>query len=76
MPNESCPRCNSASVYKMRNGIISGDKQVFVRGLGLLAPGTDRMTYLCADCGFYENRILDKDILQGVRQKWEKVSPP
>ena len=73
MPNDRCPRCNSQAVYKMRNGIISGDKHVFVRGLSLLTPQTDRMTYLCADCGYYENHIIDKDILEGVRQKWDRA---
>jgi DNA-directed RNA polymerase subunit RPC12/RpoP len=73
MSNKRCPRCDSQSFYKMRNGIISGDKHVFVRGLGLLTPRTDRMTYLCADCGYYENYIIDKDILLGVTRKWEKV---
>ena len=45
MPNDRCPRCGSPAVYKMRNGIISGDKHVYVRGLSLLTPRTDRMTY-------------------------------
>ena len=53
MPNHKCTRCHSQAVYKMRNGIISGDKCVYVRGLGLLTPRTDRMTYLCAECGYY-----------------------
>jgi len=57
----------------MRNGIISGDKHVFVRGLSLLTPRSDRITYLCADCGYYENHIIDKDILAGVREKWDKA---
>lgn len=73
MSNGRCPRCDSSAVYKKRNGIISGDKHVFVRGLGFLTPRTDRMTYLCTDCGYYENHILDKDILQDVTQKWEKA---
>ena len=72
MLDSRCPRCNSRAVYKMLNGIISGEKNVYVRGLGFSSPKTDRMTYLCTSCGYYENYLTDKSILQKVTQKWEK----
>lgn len=73
MLNGRCPRCNSRAVFKMTNGITSGDKHVFVRGLGFSSPRTDRLTYLCTACGYYEDYITDKAILQKIANKWEKV---
>lgn len=73
MLNGECPRCNSKAVYKKNNGIISGEKHVYVRGLGFSSPRTDRTTFLCTSCGYYENYINDKTILEKVTQKWEKA---
>jgi hypothetical protein len=73
MLDGQCPRCNSQTVFKRTNGIVSGDKHVFVRGLGFSTPRTDRLTYLCTACGYYENYITDKDILEKVVQKWDEA---
>ncbi len=73
MLNGQCPRCQSRSVYRCKNGIISGDKQIFVRGLGFFSSGSDKMTYLCTACGYYENYLADKAVCRKVAAKWEKV---
>ncbi|RLB23368.1 MAG: hypothetical protein DRG71_06115 [Deltaproteobacteria bacterium] len=73
MINGQCPRCKKNTVYRRKNGIISGDKHIFVKGLGLMTPRTDKMTYLCTTCGYYENYVVDKAILGKVASKWEKV---
>jgi len=73
MRNGRCPRGNSRAVYKMTNGIISGDKHVYVRGLDFSSPKTDRLAYLCSTCGYHEYYLTDENILQKVTQKWEKV---
>ncbi len=73
MLNGQCPRCRSRSVYRSRNGVISGDKHIFVRGLGFSSPRSDRMTYVCTACGYYENYISDKAVCRKIASKWEKV---
>jgi len=55
------------------NGIISGEKYVYVRNLTRFTPRSSTMTYLCATCGYYENYITDEKVLAGVRLNWEKA---
>lgn len=76
MLNGRCPRCNSQTVYKMLNGVVtSAGNNVYVRGTAAFgSPKTDRMTLACTTCGHYENFLTDKSILQKIAQKWEKVS--
>lgn len=73
MLNGKCPCCNSTEVYKKNNGITSGDKYIYVHGLSMLTPRTQKMTFVCTQCGLYENYILDEAILKKVKDKWEKV---
>lgn len=75
MKNGKCNNCGSAEIYRSVNGIISGDKQVFVRNLSILSSGTNRMTYICTSCGYYENYIEDAEILNKIARKWEKADP-
>ena len=70
-----CPRCNSRSVFKKVNGVFSGEKHIYVRGVGgFSTPRSERITYVCTTCGYYENYIPDKSILKKVAAKWERVS--
>ena len=73
MLNGQCPRCNSGAVYRRKNGIISGDKHIYVTGLGFSSSRSDKMTYVCTACGYYENYIIDKSICGKITAKWEKV---
>ena len=73
MQNGQCPKCDSTEVYKKMNGIIGGDKKVYVKGLSMLTSPSDHLTILCTECGYYEDYIFDKDVLQKVRGKWDKV---
>ena len=73
MKNGKCNNCNSDQIFRSLNGIISGDKLVFVRHLSRVAPGTDKMTFICTKCGYYENYIVDTEILNKIPEKWEKV---
>ncbi len=74
MKNGICINCGSQEVFKSINGIISGDKHVFVRNLSKLTSRTNKMTYICTACGYYQNHIIDQDILNKVKAKWEKVT--
>ncbi len=73
MENGICKNCNSQNIYKSVNGIISGDKQVYVRNLSIFSSGTNKITFVCTDCGYYENYLEDKEILKKIASKWEKV---
>ncbi len=73
MLNGQCPRCRSRSVYRRKNGIVSGAKHIFVTGLGFTTPRSDKLTCVCTNCGYYENYVADKAILAKVAAKWEKV---
>jgi predicted RNA-binding Zn-ribbon protein involved in translation (DUF1610 family) len=75
MKNGKCKNCGSEEIYRSVNGIISGDKQVYVRNLSVFSSGTNKMTYICANCGYYENYIQDTEILNKITRKWEKVDP-
>jgi hypothetical protein len=66
-----CPRCQAQAVFKMRNGIISGDKHVFVRGLGLLTPRSDRMTNLCTECGYYDTSL---EAIMATCRPWNRAA--
>jgi len=73
MENGKCNNCDSDQVYRSLNGIISGNKLVFVRHLSRITSRSDKMTYICTNCGYYKNYIVDKEILQKITGKWEKV---
>ena len=36
--------------------------------------GSEFESYVCTECGYFENYITDKAKLQGVQQKWAKVA--
>ncbi|MCJ8501781.1 hypothetical protein [Desulfatitalea alkaliphila] len=75
MRDGRCPRCQSKTVYQMRNGVTTASgKNVFVRGTALIgSAATDRMTLVCTTCGHYEHYLTDAAILKRVAQKWDKV---
>ena len=71
MKNGKCPRCDSSEIYHKINGIISGNKKIYVR-VSILSPETGKVTYVCSSCGYYENYICDKNILSKIKEKWDK----
>ncbi len=73
MLNGQCPRCKSRSVYRCKNGIVSGVKHTYVKGLGFTIPRSEKTTYVCTSCGYFENYLADKKILDKIAFKWEKV---
>ena len=73
MKSGKCPKCNSNNVFKKKNGVISESKHIYVRGLTTFTPRSDRISYVCAVCGYYENYILDSDVLSKIPGKWDKA---
>lgn len=74
MLNGKCTHCGSDQVFRCLNGIVTGDKHVYVRNISRLTPGSNRMTYICTRCGYYENFLNDEALLKKIPGKWEKVT--
>jgi len=76
MKNGQCPKCNSSNVFKMQNGIYWGNGYLrFVGSRPLMNTNCD--SYVCIDCGYFENYIVDREILQKVpnmKKGWTKVA--
>jgi len=79
MKNGQCPKCNSSNVFKYAIGVRFGDHgggsslTIFSGDLNHLSH-SDYDSYVCVDCGYCENYILDNAILQEVQKKWAKVT--
>jgi len=68
-----CPKCGSSSIYTRRNGIGEESGARYIHGLSLITTVTPVDTYLCTDCGYFENYIVDKGKLSTAAEKWDKV---
>jgi hypothetical protein len=78
MKSGQCPKCNSSNVFKYAKGVRFGDHGgrssliIFSGDLNHLSH-SDYDSYVCVDCVYNENYILDRSILQEVQTKWTKV---
>ncbi|MCP4542728.1 MAG: hypothetical protein GY832_36865 [Chloroflexi bacterium] len=76
MNRGECPKCGSSNIYKQSDGIRPRDEWVMLDShwgkLEVRNP-TPVDTYLCIDCGYFENYVTDKDKLSKVAQIWDKV---
>jgi predicted nucleic-acid-binding Zn-ribbon protein len=73
MKNGKCPKCNSESIVMSANGGGVGYGQKIYISLGLGMSATSRwMTYLCLDCGYFENYVVDQEKLDRIRSNPEK----
>ena len=77
MKNGKCPKCNSQSVYTKRNGIVRVVTDppcgVYVEGLSRINFPTDIDVYICTDCGYFEEFVIDKAKLSKIKGKWDKI---
>ncbi len=77
MKDGTCPKCNSSSVFKQQNG-VRPERQFWVyTGVNSGIPSsyqTTAETYLCIDCGYFENYIPVDKRLEQVQKVWTKVS--
>ena len=78
MKTGRCPKCNSTNIFSNSNGIdYGGDSYSIELWIGSdndrVNRQSDFTSYLCADCGYFENYLIDKDILWEVQKKWNKV---
>jgi len=74
MLNGRCPRCGSNEIYRSTNGITGKEKGVFVK-TGFMNPATNKVTYLCTGCGYWEDYLPNREVLDKVKtsKRWEKV---
>jgi hypothetical protein len=73
MKRGQCPKCNSANVFKKKNGIDWGDGSMNIYP-GNMSSQSDCDSYVCTDCGYFENYITDKGMLQQIQGNWTKVT--
>ncbi len=78
MKNGQCPNCGSTNIYRNPNGVdYGGDTYQIELWVGSeddrSALQSDFISQICADCGYFENYITDKDILKEIQKEWHKV---
>jgi hypothetical protein len=66
MKNGKCPKCGASSVYTRQYKL----SEILGNVAGRLGEKDD---YVCTDCGYYEEYIVDKGALQKVKEKWKRV---
>ena len=73
MRNGTCPKCNSTNVFKKSKGAYFGNGVLTVdNSFGVV--GSDFESFVCVECGYFENYILDPAKLQQVREKWTRAA--
>ncbi|RIK29139.1 MAG: hypothetical protein DCC56_13630 [Anaerolineae bacterium] len=64
MKNGTCPKCKSSNVYF---------KEYALDKVTLDGKGVEYVDYVCTDCGYFETYIEDKNELQKIPAKAEKL---
>jgi hypothetical protein len=70
-----CPKCKSNDVFVCRKG-VGWDVRVQVEMNGM-TPTANWTTYLCANCGYFENYVTEKEWLNKIKSDpkgmgWQK----
>ncbi len=71
MNSGTCPKYQSSNVFRKKKGID------YSRGIyahtGIVTSASPHVSYVCTDCGYFENYIDDRAKLEAVANKWERV---
>lgn len=68
-----CPKCESEKIF-MRQGGVGWGVQAMVNGVGFaMKPTDDWVTYLCTNCGYFENYLTKKDWLAKIEADPQKA---
>ena len=74
MNSGTCPKCQSSNVFRKENGIKIGTHHrgvhVYTRTATSPSP---IVSYVCTDCGYFENYIDDQAKLADIASRWERV---
>lgn len=79
MKDGTCQKCGSTEIYEsLDGGGVGGREHALGIRNGAPLATYDWITYLCANCGFYENYLLDKKMLSAVvanpaKAGWKKT---
>jgi hypothetical protein len=74
MKNGFCSKCGTASVFEKPEGVkFSAMQGVAFVNTGGPTRGTPAMSYVCTNCGYFENYLLDPHKLAQVEQTWHQV---
>ena len=73
MKNGKCPKCGSTNVFASDNGAGPGFSLHMRTGQHSLQTTDKWETYICTDCGFFENYVLDKDKLSKIAADPAKI---
>lgn len=68
MKNGICRNCRQQAIFTKK---ADGDYAVIVRTFSVAAV----YHYVCANCGYIENYILDENKLRQISQTWAFVPP-
>lgn len=73
----ACPKCGSANVYTSDGPGVGFDVHLRVSTDGELIPSEEWNTYLCTDCGYFENYVTGRDMLDKIQhdpagQGWQR----
>jgi Zn ribbon nucleic-acid-binding protein len=68
-----CPKCNSIDVVQKHGDGVGWGPAIYV-GFGLGMQGTkDWESYLCTNCGYFENYLTNKDWLTKIKANPQSV---
>ncbi|MBM4241194.1 MAG: hypothetical protein FJ150_05985 [Euryarchaeota archaeon] len=75
MKDGKCPKCGSENVYTHDTGISYDEDEIYIYLDGTIC---EYDSYICTECGYFENYIREKDIrgvnvFEKVAQEWDKV---
>jgi hypothetical protein len=69
MKNGKGPKCGSATVYSLTNGLVPGGRnREYVQFGGFYFP-VDVLSFVCTTCGYYDNYVADQKKLSEVMEK-------
>jgi hypothetical protein len=67
MKNGKCPHCGSSEVYVSQDGGGVGEGfQIYVRIGDAMKPIRNGETQLCTSCGYFENYVLNRDLIATI----------
>ena len=72
MKNGKCPKCGSATVHSLANGLQPGGRREYI-GFNGVYQGVDVQSYLCTTCGYFENYVTEAKRLAEAAQHWPSV---
>ena len=76
MRSGTCIKCLSPTVHMKPNGVQIGEN---MRGVyivtSMFSMPSPFVTFLCTNCGYFENYVNDPAKLAEVSKKWVKIKP-